>query len=690
MNITNAGNGTNLLLIQDTLVALIEEVHLLQDQIDQQHLELKSSEEARLNFWLLIAATNILFMQAGFALLEVGTVQAKNAKSILFKNIVDCCTGILIWWIFGYGVSQQGFLGRDTHYYGDVHSSEAVYFFHSFTYSTTCATIISGGVAERISFSAYMGIAGFMVGFFYPLMAFWCWSGDGWLYQLGYTDFAGSGVIHALGGIATLMSAWQLGPRIGRFRVSDEEQGKIEVHEFKGHSPVLSALGTFILLFGWFSFNASSTLGANMSHFYLSSRAAVNTMLAAASASCTGILWRQKETGVHDLDAVNNTLLCGAVAITGCCAYVDFWVSPIIGALSTIGYYLASSLTMSFKIDDPLDAFAVHGGGGLWGVLATALFVNPKYVDEGRPFGLLFGGGGHLLGAQLLGILIMVLWGAVGFGIIIHLLNQVPGFGLRADKDAELLGLDFAYHDGFAYPDFNKQNILTFNEMKAAEKRVEARNKGKKQNVRKVADLTTNIKKRNKRKQNTDGTSYSGSCNSDSVSTNLSKKESITNTQTYRDSEITGNTTILDFGDSTESPMTASQATFKSQSNSYERSSSSQSHSKEIPSSGDQSSLPKLRKNMVIEAPNHEQASKEEENSAPSFVQNPLPDSNTLISPPDSPTDEPANLLQSPWSRRKSTDLGDGSPQQMPPFLAPIIERKHTTSNLHQDSSGNG
>mmetsp|Transcript_36374 Transcript_36374/g.47991 ORF Transcript_36374/g.47991 Transcript_36374/m.47991 type:complete len:666 (+) Transcript_36374:632-2629(+) len=523
-------NETSYELLQSTLSGIKKEVEELQNQIHQQHLEIEQSEEARLNFWLLIAATNILLMQAGFALLEVGTVQAKNAKSILFKNLVDCCTGVIIWWLFGYAISQGGFTEPKPSNFGNLVPEEAVYFFHSFTYSTTCATIISGGVAERISFAAYMALAGTMVGLFYPLMAYWCWGAHGFLYELGYTDFAGSGVIHALGGIATLVSAWMLGPRIGRFNV-DVEKGQVEVHEFKGHSPVLSALGTFILLFGWFSFNASSTLGADVDHFMLSSRAAVNTMLAAAAASLTGIVWRQKETGVHDLAAVNNTLLCGAVSITGCCAYVDFWVAPIIGALSTVGYYCASTLSMSFKIDDPLDAFAVHGGGGIWGVIATALFVNPKYLDEGRPGGLIYGSGIKLLGAQMLGLVVMTLWSVIGYGLAVYLLNRLPGFQLRTDKDAELLGLDFAYHDGFAYPDFNKHSIITFNEMKMAEKRVEARHKGKRQHRRKVVDLTTittTPKKKRKEKciGHAGGTSLSNSSFSDSYDTSTASNDS--------------------------------------------------------------------------------------------------------------------------------------------------------------------
>mmetsp|Transcript_36377 Transcript_36377/g.48001 ORF Transcript_36377/g.48001 Transcript_36377/m.48001 type:complete len:324 (-) Transcript_36377:345-1316(-) len=171
---------------------------------------------------------------------------------------------------------------------------------------------------------------------------------------------------------------------------------------------------------------------------------------------------------------------------------------------------------MSFKIDDPLDAFAVHGGGGIWGVIATGLLANPKYLDEGRGGGLLFGSGLHMFGAQLLGLLMMIVWGGLAFALVLFFLDKVPGFKLRADKDAELLGLDFAYHDGYAYPDFNKQNILTFNEMKAAEKRVEARNKGRKRDVKKVADFTAARKRKNKK--NHDGSSFSGSSCSGSTS----------------------------------------------------------------------------------------------------------------------------------------------------------------------------
>eukprot|EP00639_Heterosigma_akashiwo_P010118 CAMPEP_0206368232 /NCGR_PEP_ID=MMETSP0294-20121207/4553_1 /ASSEMBLY_ACC=CAM_ASM_000327 /TAXON_ID=39354 /ORGANISM="Heterosigma akashiwo, Strain CCMP2393" /LENGTH=675 /DNA_ID=CAMNT_0053814705 /DNA_START=54 /DNA_END=2082 /DNA_ORIENTATION=+ len=514
--------------LKSTLEQLNQEFAELQTRAAMAKEGIEESDAARMNFWLLTAAFNILLMQAGFALLEVGTVSAKNAKSILFKNIVDMCMGIIIWWLFGYAFSQGGLTNLATTDFAAIPADQAVFFFHSFTYSTTCATIISGGVAERISFTAYMAVAAVMVGIFYPFMAYWTWGDGGWLSELGFIDFAGSGAIHALGGIATYVSAYLLGPRLGRFRV-DEKNGMIEVHEFKGHSPVLATLGVFILLFGWFSFNASSTLGSDLEHFLLSSRAAVNTILSAAAASLAGIAWRHKTSGVHDLEAVNNTLLCGAVAITGCCAYVEFWVAPLVGILSTVGYYIASQILLNFKVDDPLEAFAVHGGGGVLGVLVTGLFAHPAYLEEGAKVGLIYGGG--LLGPQLMGLATILVWGGLVFGCVLYLINKVPVFALRAEKDAELLGLDFAYHDGFAYPDFNKVNEITAEEMKAAEKRVQARNAGKKEEVKKIADYTQVKKRKHHRHKNADGTSYTGSSyTGSSASVSMDKQHNLKGT----------------------------------------------------------------------------------------------------------------------------------------------------------------
>jgi len=253
----------------------------------------------------------------------------------------------------------------------------------------------------------------------------------------------------------------------------------VEVNEFKGHSPVLSNVGVFILLFGWFSFNASSTHGASNCEFELSGRAAVNTMLSSATAALVGFGYHQVRTGVHDLWVVHCHLLSGCVAITGCCAYVDLWAASLIGAFSSLFYMTFSSLMLSFHIDDPLDAFAVHGGAGIWGTIAVGLFSRPDLVNSGRYGGAIYGGDFRLLGAQILGLLLIFAWGGVIFALVIRCMDRVPFLNLRVCVDSELLGLDFAYHEGFAYPDFNRQ-IICHDRVKQAEQRIVKRYKGRK------------------------------------------------------------------------------------------------------------------------------------------------------------------------------------------------------------------
>mmetsp|Transcript_34201 Transcript_34201/g.43149 ORF Transcript_34201/g.43149 Transcript_34201/m.43149 type:complete len:661 (-) Transcript_34201:202-2184(-) len=500
----------------------------LQTYLDNLMMQIEGSTSSTLHFLFVISAANILLMQAGFALFEVGTVQAKNAKSILFKNLIDCCIGIISWWLVGFNLSYYGFAGWDG--FGNIPNEKLSQFFHSYSFSVTCITILSGGVAERISFKSYMAFSILLSSFFYPYMAFVIWSKEGWLHKLGFIDFAGVAAIHVVGGAASLAASIQLGPRIGRFTYNPRTK-MVEANEMKGHSPVLSNVGVFILLFGWLSFNASSIHESNNAHFELCSRAATNTMLSAGSAALTGCVWHWSRFQVHDLCLLHCYLMSGAVAITGCCAYVDAWAAAMIGAVSILFYNVFSSLLLSFHVDDPLDAFPVHGGAGIWGTLAVGLFCKPGSVPPGFPHGFVYHGGFHLLGAQAVGVLSVIAWAGLGFWLILYLMDSIPRLNIRVDVDHELLGLDFAYHDGFAYPDFNKHSIITFNEIKMAEKRVEARHKGKRQNRRKVVDLTTirtTPKKKRKEKciGHAGGTSLSNSSFSDSYDTSTASNDS--------------------------------------------------------------------------------------------------------------------------------------------------------------------
>uniref|UniRef100_A0A7S3Y1B6 Ammonium transporter n=1 Tax=Heterosigma akashiwo TaxID=2829 RepID=A0A7S3Y1B6_HETAK len=484
----------------------------------------KNSTHSDLLF-LLICAFDIFLMQAGFALLEVGTVQAKNAKSILFKNTLDMAISMILWWCVGFGLAGGGASGQTGRDFFHIKDENTVSFIHSYVFAGTTATIVSGGVAERMNFTAYLLFSVVMVGLVYPLLAFWGWSSDGFLAQLGYKDFAGSGLIHLCGGLAALIGAKLVGPRFGRLK---EENGTIQVIDLKGHSPVLSNFGTFVLLFGWLSFNGSSVLAGGTEDLILASRAISNTLLSIAGAALTSYFddCRPRPDGrpsTHDLAALNNAMLAGAVGITAGCAFVQGWAALIIGVASYFVYKHASRLTVAFKIDDPLEAFSVHGACGLWGVLAVGLFAYPGLTDGTRSStGLLLGGNGRQLGIQLLGAAVVIVWtGSVAF-LAFKALDMLPGCQLRADKDAELLGLDFAYHDGFAYPDLNKDSVVIFNEVKAAERRARARTAGLKPQTKEVKVRSIGMHSGRKGKDSSRGEDSYSTQNSTSYSTNYS------------------------------------------------------------------------------------------------------------------------------------------------------------------------
>jgi len=281
-------------------------------------------------------------------------------------------------------------------------------------------------------------------------------------------------------------------------------------------------------MFGWLSFNGSSVLAGGTADLILASRAITNTLLSVAGAALTSYFddSRPRPDGspsTHDLAALNNAMLAGAVGITAGCAFVQGWAALIVGVASYFVYKHASRLTVAFKIDDPLEAFSVHGACGLWGVLAVGLFAYPGLTDGTRSStGLLLGGNGRQLGIQLLGAAVVIVWtGSVAF-LAFKALDMLPGCQLRADKDAELLGLDFAYHDGFAYPDLNKDSVVIFNEVKAAERRARARTAGLKPQTKEVKVRSIGMHSGRKGKDSSRGEDSYSTQNSTSYSTNYS------------------------------------------------------------------------------------------------------------------------------------------------------------------------
>ncbi|KAI7840216.1 hypothetical protein COHA_005998 [Chlorella ohadii] len=451
-------------------------------------------------------------MQAGFAMLCAGSVRAKNAKNIILLNILDACFGCCAWyltgWAFAYGdptnqcsanswdeatcaanggpfpglSKSQAFIGNRNFAMSNMDRTTYYLWFFQFTFAATGATIISGAVAERCRFEAYMLYELMIVLFVYPVVAHWVWSPFGWLSawrtvdsasQQSYVLFAGSGVydfagdaaVHMVGGIASLAGAWVLGPRIGRFDAAGNPV------DMPGHNASLTLLGVFLLWFGWYGFNPGSTLaityGIN-SFSKVAAAVAVNTTIGAAS-GCLATLfiamaYQYFTLGVvvWDLIIAGNGALAGLVAITGPCAFVQSWAAFIIGAIGGLVYFIASKVNLHvLKVDDPLDAIAVHAGCGIWGLIAGGAFAAPGMVndvfgplpgteDGQRKYGFIMGGDGSVLAAALVCIVVVAAWVLAIMTPFFMLLKKLGMF--RVSPEVEAQGLDVSHHGGSAYP----------------------------------------------------------------------------------------------------------------------------------------------------------------------------------------------------------------------------------------------
>ncbi|MFC5530119.1 ammonium transporter [Cohnella yongneupensis] len=403
--------------------------------------------------WVILTAAMILLMEGGFALLEAGFVRQKNAVSIIMKVFVDIAFGALVFFAIGfalmYGKDAGGLFGTTgffmegdlTHLNFDI--SIDTYWFFQCAFVIAAISIVSGAVAERIHFRAYILFTIMMTGFIYPVSGHWIWSANGWLAKLGMIDFAGSAAIHALGGFAALAAAIFLGPRIGKFG----PDGKTNI--VPPSNLPLASVGAFILWFGWFGFNSGSTLSATNGSI---GHIAVTTMLASAAGCAACILFTIFRYQKADPPMVINGALAGLVGITAGCAYVSHAAAIVIGVISGVAMVLASERLEKRRVDDPVGAFAVHGVSGTIGTLAVGLFALP---DTAAHKGLFYGGGWYLLGVQALGLLVVSVW---GFALTWGGLQLIQWFKpVRVTRDEELIGLDVGIHGVPAYsqePDF--------------------------------------------------------------------------------------------------------------------------------------------------------------------------------------------------------------------------------------------
>lgn len=399
------------------------------------------SSQVGFGIWYLIGAALVFFMQAGFAMVETGFTRAKNAGNIIMKNLMDFCLGTIVFMFLGYGLmnSENYFFGLigmpEYQMYTDFAGFEWKTFFFQLVFCATCATIVSGAMAERTKFSMYCLYSIIISAVVYPIEAGWSWNAQGWLAQLGFIDFAGSAVIHMVGGITALVGATILGARIGKF----DKHGKPKA--IPGHNITIGALGCFILWFAWYGFNGAAAESVDQM-----AKIMATTTIAPAIATTVCMIFTWVKYGKPDVSMCLNASLAGLVGITAGCANVDAVGAAVIGAvdglLVVFGVWFVDN---QLKVDDPVGAVAVHGFNGAWGTIAVGLFDCQN--------GLLYGGGFHQLGVQVLGVISIGIYAAVVMGIVFYVLNKA--FGLRVTAEEEILGLDSTEHGlPSAYADF--------------------------------------------------------------------------------------------------------------------------------------------------------------------------------------------------------------------------------------------
>lgn len=398
-----------------------------------------------MSVWYLLGAVLVFFMQCGFAMVETGFTRAKNAGNIIMKNLMDFCIGTVVFFVLGYGIMNSenyffGLIGRPEYQmFTDFANFDWSNFFFQLVFCATAATIVSGAMAERTKFSTYCIYSAVISAIVYPIEAGWVWNSAGWLAKLGYVDFAGSSVIHMVGGIASVIGAAMLGPRIGKY--TKGKDGKVVVNAFPGHSLTLGALGCFILWFAWYGFNGAAASDPTQLAQILGT-----TTIAPAVATFACMIFTWIRNGAPDVSMCLNASLAGLVGITAGCANVDALGATIIGLVDGILVVIAVEfIDQKLKIDDPVGAVAVHGCNGLWGTVAVGLF---DYNN-----GVFYGGGFHQLGVQVLGVVCIAAYTAVAMTIVFTILKHT--IGLRVSAEEEIMGLDIAEHDlASAYADF--------------------------------------------------------------------------------------------------------------------------------------------------------------------------------------------------------------------------------------------
>lgn len=417
--------------------------------------------------WFLLGAALVFWMQAGFAMVETGFTRAKNAGNILMKNVGDFCIGTVTFIAIGFslllGEDMMGLIGRPGYgIFSDYANFDWSNFVFNLVFCATTATIVSGAMAERTKFLSYCVYSAIISGLIYPIEAHWIWGG-GWLAQMGFHDFAGSCAIHMVGGIAALVGAKVLGPRIGKFSY-DKEGRVVKVNAFPGHNLPIGCLGVFILWLGWYGFNgAAATSVEQLASIF------VTTTIAPAIATVVTMVYTWIKFGKSDISMTLNASLAGLVAITAPCDVTDAFgaiaIGFVAGLLVVFGVWFLDNV---LYIDDPVGAVAVHCFNGVWGTIATGLFATTAAPGNDELVGLFYGGGLKLLGIQLIGLAAVAAWAFVTMTIVFYGIKVI--IGLRVERDEEIIGLDSAEHGlasaylGFSIIDVSNTMLMDVNE----------------------------------------------------------------------------------------------------------------------------------------------------------------------------------------------------------------------------------
>ena len=387
------------------------------------------------SLWIVVAGILVMFMQPGFMLVETGFTRSKNSVNIVMKNFMDFSVGAITYWAFGFALAYGGTtLGGFLAYGSFFLEGDSITYFFQVVFAATAATIVSGAVAERTKFSAYLLFQPFICGVIYPIVTHWVWSGQGWLGDLGFIDFAGSGVVHMVGGFAALAGVQIVGPRIGKY----DDNGNPQV--IPGSSMVAGALGVFILWFGWYGFNVGSALAAVDVDL---AAIAVTTTLSAAAGSITA-MYTSMISGKPNVGMTLNGALAGLVGITAGCANVNNLGAVLIGLVSGVLVVYSINFLEKKGFDDAVGAVSVHGICGIWGVLAVAIFDTTD--------GLVYRGGATLFLPQLIGILAIGAWAYGTSFLVFKVIDSTVG--LRVTAEEEIAGLDATEHGTSAYGDF--------------------------------------------------------------------------------------------------------------------------------------------------------------------------------------------------------------------------------------------